>query len=200
MGLVRAYSEARRALQGALDILFGRPNALAAFDFSVEGFWGSFAAIVLLIPAFAVSTIGEAQLSIMLAEMPNGVFPWGPFVFTRVVALIVDWVTFPILLGLAAKPLGIGGRYAAYIIVRNWASVVSAAIYVIPEILLSFGLVGTDGWLLASLITLVAVLAYNYRVARLALGTPVAFSIGLVILDFLVSIGVSTLIDRLIGP
>ncbi|WP_334174917.1 hypothetical protein [Pseudoxanthobacter sp.] len=188
-----------RALEGSIDVLFGRQKALAGFEFSVEAFWLSFGAIVLLVPALVISTVAEAHLAVGLGLMEADSFPWTLLFATRAGELVIDWIGYPLILMALARPLGIAPRFVPYVIVRNWSSVVAAAIYVLPELLFTFGLVDGEAWFLANLVVLVIVLFYHYRVARLALAAPVGLCIGLVALETVFSILVSVGFDRLIG-
>lgn len=191
---------AKRALEGAIDLLFARPKALAGFEFTIAGFWLSFAAIVLLVPPFVISTLSEARLGIGLGLWPEDAFPWGALFAARAVELVVDWVFFPVVMALLARPLGIAARYVPYMIVRNWASVVAAAIYAIPEVLFSFGVIGGDVWLAATLVAFLIVVYYRFQVARAALGAPIGLAAGLVAFEMLSSVVVTELLDRVIGP
>ena len=188
-----------RALEGAIDVLFGRQKALESFEFSVDSFWRSFGAIVLLVPALVISTVAEVHLSAGLGLIPTEEFPWGALFATRAGELVIDWIGYPLLLAALARPLGISQRFVPYVIVRNWSSVVAAAIYVLPELMFTFGLVDGEAWFLANLVVLVVVLFYHYRVARVALAAPVGLCIGLVVLETVFSILVSVGIDRLVG-
>jgi hypothetical protein len=196
-----ALQEIGRALDGALALFIGRPAPAGAFDTSIGGFWRSFAAIVLVVPSFAVSIAAEARLS-GAAELAAGLPPVeaGPALSDMAIqatSLLADWIALPLVLALIAGPLGVSGRYVPFVVVRNWASVVSAAVYALPALFFNLGLIGREAVLLLSLAVLVVVLRYQYRIIRIVLATPVAASLGLVVLDLVLGLVVAEAIGRL---
>lgn len=187
----------RAGVEAAVALLLGRPGALGRFDVSLEGFWRSFAAILLVLPSFAVSllAIWRGQLERLPPEAVD--VPWVSFVAEKVVALGLDWVALPLVLGLIAGRLGVSGRYVPFIVARNWAAPVVAAIYAFPALLFSAGLIDNDFAVLVSIPLLFVVLHYFYRIARQALGGPVSLAIGVVVLDVLLGLLLSESVSRL---
>jgi hypothetical protein len=119
-------SELRSNLSGAWEIMTGRPEGLARLDVSVEGFWRSFAAIVLIVPSVLI-VMASQRASMAAAGEPLSPVT-GAVLGFNALALALDWFTFPFLFGLLAKPLGVAGRYVPFIVARNWAAVLVAAI------------------------------------------------------------------------
>lgn len=187
--------EVGRAIDGALALFIGRAAPPGSFDVTAGGFWRSFGAIVLVLPSFAVTL--AAQLG-MRAEASLSEAPaW--FIAGNLVGLAIDWVALPLLLAVLAGPLGIGGRYAGFVVVRNWGSVVAAAVYALPALLFNLGLVGAGATDLISLVAFVAVVRFQYAIVRATLATPVATSVGLVVLDLALSLVIGETVARLAG-
>lgn len=180
----------------AVALLLGRPGALARFDVSTDGFWRSFAAILLVLPSFGVSVIAEGREHIARMPIEAGDFPWLGFALSRFVMLGVDWVALPVVLALIAGRLGVSGRYGPYIVVRNWASVVIAALYAVPALLSSSGVAGIQVVVLLNLALLVIVLHYLYRIARQALLAPVGMAVAIVVLDLVLSLVIGEAVSR----
>ena len=175
--------EVGRAIDGALALFIGRAPPPGSFDVSAGGFWRSFGAVLLVLPAFAVWLPAEAE--------------W--FVASRLVGLAADWVALPVVLAILAGPLGIGGRYVGFVVVRNWGSVVAAAVYAVPALLFNLALVGESTAVLLSLVALVAVVRFQYAIVRTTLATSIPTSIGLVVLDLALSLVIGETVARLAG-
>lgn len=186
----------RTGIDAAVGLFLGRPGALGRFDVSLEGFWRSFAAILLVLPSFAVTLVAEWRMQ--LAQLPADVDPsWLGFAAERTVALGLDFVALPIVLALLARRLGVTGRYVPFVVARNWAAPLIAALYAVPALLFALGIVRGDIAVVVSLVLLVVILHFLYRVARQALGVPVGMAIAVVVLDLLLGLLISETLGRL---
>jgi hypothetical protein len=193
-----AIDEIVPALRGAFRLLLGDPRGMDAFDCSIEGFWRSFAVILICLPVAIVDLAGERMLpptSPFDTTRPGGLFYWGFGLFGFVVA----WIAFPLVLAALARPLGLAARYVPYMVARNWTTPIAVA----PGFVVTLGF--ALGWLpLAALGTgnLVAFgfnLFYQWRVTRIACAASPGLAGGLVALDTLLSLLVFEGADRLIG-
>jgi hypothetical protein len=191
-------SEIRRALDGAWLLFLNRPDGMRHFDVSVEGFWRSFQAIILIAPAYALTVIADEQ-RVFAEPAARSSASQSVFYLDNVLAFGVDWITFPILLALAARSLGIAQAYPGYIIARNWAAVISATPFAAIGLLLVLGILGEDAGAILSLASIAVVLRYNFLVARIALGVNIGFAVAVVVSDFCVSLFIARAIDALFG-
>ena len=64
--------EIARSLTGAWHLFLDRPDAMRYFDLSIEGFWRSFRAIVLLLPAYILSTLAERVITLARSDPAPG--------------------------------------------------------------------------------------------------------------------------------
>lgn len=190
--------EIRRSLTGAWDLFLDRPEAMRAFDVSVEGFWRSFRVIVLLLPAYFLTTMAEQiMLSATAAETAG---PGGTALFLdSVVGLGLDWIALPVVLALAARPLGIQRNYAAFIVARNWGAVIALTPFGVIGLLVILGLLNAEIANFLMLASLMVVLRYNFLIARRALDVGIGFAIGIVILDLAVSLTIALALDSVFG-
>lgn len=190
--------EIRRSLTGAWDLFLDRPDAMRAFDVSVEGFWRSFRVIVLLLPAYFLTTMAE---QIMLSETAvETAGPGGTALFLdSVVGLGLDWIALPVVLALAARPLGIQRNYAAFIVARNWGAVIALTPFGVIGLLVILGLLNAEIANFLMLASLMVVLRYNFLIARRALDVGIGFAIGIVILDLAVSLTIALALDSVFG-
>lgn len=185
-----ARDEIARSLTGAWELFLDRPGAVRRFDVSIDGFWRSFAAVVLVIPSYAFAVLADERMAaaVDLAATAQG---GAAMAIEKGLALAVDWVALPLILAALARPLGIGRHYATFVIARNWCAVIAAVPFGAVGLLMAIGLVGADLGSVLMFAALVAVLRYNYLVARRALEASLGFAIGIVILDFAVSLTIA---------
>ncbi|MEM0907252.1 MAG: hypothetical protein AAGJ94_07810 [Pseudomonadota bacterium] len=183
-----SIAEIIASLKGAAALFLGRPQGLDALDRSVEGFWRSFQVILLLLPINAL-----AVFSITRTGAVNTTF--SEMFFGQLPIIALDWVAFPAILALAAKPLGIAAHYVSYVVARNWAAPIASSIMTVPLLLEGAGWVPPVGGSLLFLVGLIVILRYHYMIVRISLGTPVGFSVGLVAADLLLTLLFSSLLS-----
>jgi len=188
--------EIARSLTGAWRVFLDKPDAAGFFDLTVNGFWRSFRAIVLMIPAYALTAAAEFQA---LVGSPAADFSGLNFVFAKTIASGLDWITFPILLALVAEPLGITRSYTSFIIVRNWGAVLASAPFAVIDLLYIFGVFSEDATNVASLIFLIVQLRYNYLIASRTLGVGIGLAVAIVIADFAVSLMIMAIASGMAG-
>ncbi|MBJ3775374.1 hypothetical protein [Acuticoccus mangrovi] len=174
-------AEITGSLRGAWQLFCNRPDGLRALDRSVTGFWRSFRVIVLLLPINAITMLA-------VSRMGRGTESFGDLFLGGLPVLLLDWIAFPVVMAVAAGSLGVKATYVSYVVARNWAAPISSAILAIPFILQGAGWVEPTLAVILSLIAMGLVLRYHYLILRIALGTTVPISIGLVIVDMLLSL------------
>ncbi len=179
-------------LIGGWQVMWGRPEGMDRLDISLEGFWRSFAAVLLVVPSLLIAI---ALQRIALAGSGEPLAPLGATILVaNAVGLLLDWITFPILFALLARPLGVAAGYVPFIVARNWAAVSVAAIGTFLNAVgaLPFAPVTLASALLA--MTLGLTLWFSYNIARTALRAPVGLAIPIVVLDFLLSLTIWSLV------
>jgi hypothetical protein len=188
--------EISRSLTGAWRVFLDKPDAPRFFDLTVTGFWRSFRALVLMIPAYALTAAAEYQA---LAGAPDAAFSGSTFVLAKTIASGLDWITFPILLALVAEPLGITRSYPSFIIVRNWGAVLATAPFALIDIGYVSGAFNEDATNIASLIFLIVKLRYDYLIASRTLGAGIGLAVGIVVADFAVSLMIMAIVNGMAG-
>lgn len=190
--------EISRSLAGAWELFLDRPGAMNRFDVSLEGFWRSFAAVVLVAPSYAFAVLADRH---MATGDPLAVAEAGTNLLVHNgIGLLLDWAALPLILALLARPLGIGRRYGAFVVARNWCAVLAAIPFGVIGLLLVLGLLGDELASVLMFVALIVVLRYNYVIARRALDTTVGFAIGIVVLDFVVSLTLALALDAVFAP
>lgn len=191
MGLVRTVSE---NLAGAWQVMLGRPEGLNRLDTSIEGFWRSFAAVVLLLPFALVGLVSQGPIAAEGGAPPVPVTGGG--LLLSCVALLVDWVSFPAVFALIARPFGLASRYVPFIVTRNWASVIIVAVVGIVHVLHIAGAVPTAVMPYVLLVATVVALRFFYVIARTTLAVSFGMALPIVLLDLLISLTVWSAFDR----
>lgn len=188
-----------RSLAAAFDLFLDRPGAMRGFDVSVEGFWRSFAAVILVVPSYALAVLAERRLAAAVdpdAAVQDGV----SFLVQNAIGLGLDWIALPLILALVARPLGIARHYPEFVVARNWGAVLAAAPFGAIGLLILLGLLGGELADLLMLAALIIVLRYTYLIARRALEVSLGFAIGIVVLDFVVSLTLALALDGVFAP
>jgi len=194
-----SLGEIRAALDGSWLLLRNRPEGMAFFDQSIQGFWRSFAVIFLLVPAFLVSGLAEKQFYFSENLYHPDAFPNDSFWFAQAVGLGIDWLALPVLLAVVAVPIGISNRYVPFIVARNWTSLLASIPYLVTYLLFLLGVISPGITVLLSLTCLVVVIWYRYLVARIALQTTVSLTIAIVVLDVLLTLVIAQLVGQMWG-
>lgn len=181
-------------LSGAWTVMRGRADGLALLDLSVEGFWRSFGAVVLLVPFTVLGMLSQERLVVSLGESagPTASTP----LLAAAVALTADWIAFPLVFAALAKPFGLASRYVPYIVARNWAAVIISGLVAILHALHLVGVFPAGLMPFALLAALAVALRFSYVVARIALGAPMGVALPFVLLDLLVSFAIWGVFDR----
>ena len=148
-----------RSLRGTVALLNRRPDGLKSFDMTEKGFWHSFGAIWLALPAFVVVLAFERHRLGLLGP-GAAVLDASPVTLAVAAGYIATFLVLPLgMIGIARR-LGLGPRYVPFVIVTNWALAVGLTILSVPAALLLLG------WATPSLAILYA-LAFGTIVVRL---------------------------------
>lgn len=81
------HAEIKRSLDGALAILFNKPNPLSNFNLTPQGFWNSFHAFFLLIAPIGLAALTDRTFFIERFEVALAEFPSFLFFATRYAGL-----------------------------------------------------------------------------------------------------------------
>jgi len=168
------------------------------FVCTTDGFWRSFAAIILIAPFYFSFASLERDLVAAVQNAAQNV-PGSAFYVAKAVALIADWAGYPLLVAAVAGLLGFTERYALYIIAYNWSSVLVIGFLSPPFLLHGLGLIEARSAVLLTLILSLPVLYYRWYIARTALETTALTATGLVLLDLSLSMLVNKGAERLFG-
>jgi hypothetical protein len=151
--------EASRSIQGAWGLLRRQPGAPTAFNATLDGFWRSFVAAIVLFPL---------QLAYFAWLGPSaGTEHAAPATRWTVNILVyaISWLAWPLIAFYLTRAMGCGERLVGYIVAYNWSQLLTGPFLVGVDVLARAGL-PTELALLLGLAALIGVLAYEYLIAR----------------------------------
>ena len=169
-----SLAEVGRGIYGAWRLMLFDAGGMAYFDTSIDGFWRSFFAAVVVAPAYVVFVV--VGLTTAEAEVVDPA--WAALV--KGGAFVVSWVVFPAAAVFVTRLLGVTGRYIPLIVAYNWSNVPPLLILLPAEMLAASGsgigeTVGT--------LALLFILVYEWFVVRVALGVAGFTAVGIVVFD-----------------
>lgn len=188
-------AEIQQYLSGVWRMMTGRADGLQLLDLSVDGFWNSFFAIVVALPALIVGWVGVANdlAGDLAVELRFSLL------LRLFLADIGAWVLPLAVLAVAARPAGIAHRFVHYVVASNWASALFAWLMLPPALLRMFVPSATELTLFISLILFAATLVLSWRltVAAIARGPAVGSAVFFAMLA--TSIAVLVTLQALLG-
>ncbi|NJO37419.1 MAG: hypothetical protein HC871_07075 [Rhizobiales bacterium] len=176
------------SLYGAFRLALFDENGIGYFNISVEGFWRSFFAAVILAPFYMLS-IGQDFMT------PQGGFSfWAALV--HFLTYGASWILFPLVAFFATDLLNLGHRFTALVVAVNWSSVLIFGLLAI-----GVGVVTLVQQALADLALVIltaGLIVYHWFVIKTALETTAAVAIAFVLFNFLLGAMLHQIADRLI--
>ena len=195
--MIVTADEVNRSFRGTLDLLNSRTEGLKFFDMSERGFWRSFAAIWLTLPAYVVSLAFE-RLRLGLAPDGNLLDHAGLDLLVAA-GHVASFIALPLAMVVIARRLNLTGAYVPFVIVTNWINVGGLLVLSVPATLL---LLGWATPALASAFTLafaVVILRLQWFATKVTLGVSGSLAAAVVGLGILLNVGISSVLHGLTG-
>ncbi|MGO4707182.1 hypothetical protein AB4072_15570 [Microvirga sp. 2MCAF38] len=196
--MIVSAEEVNRSLKGAIDLLHSRTEGLQAFDMSERGFWRSFAAIWLALPAYVVSVALE-RLRLGLLQPDRALL--GSIWVDLVVALgfAASFLALPLAMIWISRKLHKTDRYVPFVIVTNWITVLALLALSIPALLL---VVGWATPALASVFTVafaIILMRLQWFATKETLGVSAGLAFGIVVIGVVLNLIIDGITRTLIG-
>ncbi len=181
------FSDTARALSGTTKLVMHDREGLADLDNSIAGFWHSFTAIVLIAPLYLfISSINWD---------PNaGSAATGFSVARHLIALVVQWLAWPLLMVFATRWFGMSQFVTRYVIVYNWSNVLIITVLSLPALLYRVGVLPLEVAAGFTGIIQLATFYIEWYLARLSLDTKGINAAAIVLANFVLSIALLRLI------
>jgi hypothetical protein len=184
------------SLLGAWRLMMGKADGLRLLDLSADGFWNSFYAIVLALPALAMNWVPVAT-DTLGADSSTGA-KLG-YVLRLAVVDLGSWVLPLLALAVASSTVGIRDRFVHYVVATNWATVPMVWIMLPPSLLAIFVPQAGDFVSVLALVLFVVTMVLTWRVTNAAIGKGPAVGTGVFAGMFIASLIVMALLQALVG-
>lgn len=169
------------ALYAALRLARGDGAAMAMFDRTVDGFWRSFFAAVLALPAFlvikALAGPGEAPLGTGIGDLLG-------------LGLIyaVLWLAYPVAIYQVCDLIDREERFVDYVVAYNWAAFWQLTLQMAVRVVEAIGLLPGALVTLLTGISIGVILWYLWYIARIGLAIGGGLAAAIVAFDLVLGI------------
>lgn len=113
----------QRYLTGAWQLMMGKREGVSLLDVSADGFWNSFFAIAIALPALIVGWVGTAN---EIGADPTAAASRLSYLLRLALIDIGAWILPLVGLAFIASTAGIRDRFVHYVIASNWSSAILA--------------------------------------------------------------------------
>ncbi|MBY0429632.1 MAG: hypothetical protein K2Q10_00420 [Rhodospirillales bacterium] len=166
-------------------------SGLHAYDASLPGFWRSFTAVLVALPMDMLIHAGSLA--------GESVHSPGRYALVQVLALVMGWTAFPLLMIPISDLLGRWPRYFRCMVALNWFRPVQSLLLLPPNLLGLIPGVSGDVQAFLTLALLAAVLLYEWFIIARGLEVEGFTAASIVTIDLLVSFIISGLADSISG-
>ena len=168
-------------IYGAWRVALRDPGAMTYFERTVEGFWKSFFAAVIVAPGIAL---------ILLFDLSNVEVEAGALriFLVQSCAFAIRWTAFPIAVHHVCGLIDKKEAFIGYIVAFNWGKVIQIAVFLPAIGLIALDILpGSWGGLLRWAV-LFLILGYEWLITRTALGVSAMGAVGFVVLDLVIDL------------
>jgi hypothetical protein len=186
-----AWTEVQLAVGGALRLARGDRSGLGFFDASIDGFWRSFRAGLICYPMYLLLLSFRIGAPVWAA---SGV---AQILAVETIAFVISWTAFPLLILPLARWLGREDRFLPFMVAYNWSQIPVTVVFVLIALVGATGLLPPSAAHFAGLLAAIAVLVYEWFIARVALAVTGAQACLVVIIDLLLGTVLGRVVDQL---
>ncbi|MCG7392091.1 hypothetical protein MHY87_04140 [Microvirga sp. ACRRW] len=196
--MIVTADEVNRSFRGTLDLLHSRAEGLKSFDMSERGFWRSFAAIWLTLPAYVVSLALE-RMRLGLLQPDRALLD--SFWLDAVVALshIASFVALPLAMIWVARRFNLTKAYVPFVIVTNWITAMGLLVLSVPAMLLLLGWATPSLASIFSLAFAIIIVRMQWFANKATLGLSNLPALGIVLLGIVLNSGIGSITRALLG-
>ncbi len=173
--------EASTAIYGAWRLARYDADGMRYFDNTVENFWRSFYAALIVLPAYGV---------LVLLRVGDLEVASGPLAILAVESLsyVIGWTAFPLAMFYLARAIDRDRFFCRYIAAYNWAAAIQIAVFLIMAAITHSGLLPAGLTAMITVAVIVAIMAYQWFIARVGLEASAGAALGIVLLDLIISL------------
>jgi hypothetical protein len=189
-----AWTEMQTAIGGALRLACGDRRALGLFDTSIEGFWRSFRAALICYPMYLVLVL----IRVTPAQWAAAGVP--RIIVVETLAYVIAWTAFPLLIMQLASWLDRPQRFLPFMVAYNWSQIPQTALITIVAVDRATGVFPPGAAQFAELAATIAVLVYEWYIARVALMVTGIQATLVVVLDIVLGVSLGRAAQILYQP
>jgi hypothetical protein len=187
--------ETQASLLGAWRLMLGKTDGLRLLDLSADGFWNSFFAIIVAVPALIVGWVGLAN---EIGDPDAFAGRFGMVVQLAAIDLST-WVLPLVGLAFVAPRAGIGGRFVHYVVASNWASAITAWIMLPASLVALFMPPASQISDTLSLVLFIVTMVLTWRMTNAAIGKGAAVGTAVFVGMFIASMIILIALQALFG-
>jgi branched-subunit amino acid transport protein AzlD len=180
-----AWLEVRLALVGALRLAKGDRGGLSCFDRSLDGFWRSFRAAVIAYPLYLMLLM--MRVTIAEWERSGGFYIIG----VETIAYVVAWVAFPLAMLTVTRWINRSHRFFDFMVPYNWSQLPQSALFVLVGLQAESEAISAQPAQVIEIAAAIAVLVYEWFIARVALETTASAAALVVLVDLFLGVFIS---------
>lgn len=159
---------------------------MAFFDQSVEGFWKSFFAAVLVAPGYAILMIFDATEQDAQAGLLR-------LLLIHLCAYSLSWTVYPVMVHQICASIGRQPAFIGFIVAFNWAKVIQMAAYLPVVGIVASGVLPVGAALMLNGLVYSLLLGYQWFVTRTALDITSLGAVGFVALDLVIGVMINAI-------
>lgn len=185
-----------RSFRGMAGLLNREPDAIGAFDLSLDGFARSFWAIALTAPAFIVS-LALQRRALGLDGAHRSLFDDGSVALAVGLGHLASFLALPLAMMFVARRLSLGERYVPFVVATNWVAIFGSFILAVPGALY---LMGLETRALMTLFTIgfaIIVLHAQWFAAKVTLRVGAGLAAGVTALGVVLHLAVGAVVQSL---
>jgi hypothetical protein len=196
--MIVTADEVNRSFRGTIELLHSRSEGLKSFDMSERGFWRSFSAIWLTLPAYIVSLAFE-RMRLGLVQPDRSLLDnvW----VDLVVALghAASFVVLPLAMIWITRSFNLTKAYVPFVIVTNWVTAMGLLVLSLPAMLLLLGWATPALASIFSLAFAVIIVRMQWFATKATLGISSLPAFGIVLLGIVLNSCVGGATRSLLG-
>lgn len=186
----------QQSLSGAARLMAGRKDGVRLLDISADGFWTSFFAIVIALPAM---TVGWVTLANEIAFQGDGIGSRLSIVFRLAAIDMLAWIVPLAILVLVARFAGIANRLVQFVVASNWGGAIYVWIMLPPSLIRLFWPDAGESITAFSLGLFFFTMVLSWRLTNAVLDKGPAFATGVFSAMFLASLVVLFTLQGVFG-
>ncbi len=183
--------EMSNALYGVYRLARLDPGGMEYFRNTPGAFWRSFKVALMVAPFYA----GLLAIRYAMGEVST---PPLRFIAVEAISYIVAWLAFPVIIEPLTRAMGRSDRYIRFIIAYNWAALLQNMLYLPLAMLSVTAVMSPDSSSFFGLIMLMMIMGLIWFIAKTALEISAAHAIGIVAIDFTLSLLVNGYAEKML--